>query len=244
LFGIGVVFFCFGIIASSAASSAVGALGLAMGTPFFMFSLFPLAIGGIALLIHYTQRPTSEQYEKWVAERSEALYSKALQRLHLDEKDDCKCIIEVQGGISSLLQLTKKFPEKELVVKRLPDGFRHYSINSSIYIFLTQNDVAIYSGYVNALAQHERFEDADHYYYKDIVAVSTTGPMFIFEDGLSEREVQKQGFLVRASNGDAVGTDYAVKVVLRDKDNREQLEGVDEVVQALLHLLRDYNIAH
>jgi hypothetical protein len=231
LFGIGVVFFLFGIIMLHSVSGG------------FIVGLFPLAIGSIALLIHYTQRPSSEQYEKWVAERCEALYDKAKQRLHLDEKDDCEHIIEVQGGISSLLQLTKKFPEKEIIVKRLPSGFRHYSINNIIYIFRTKSGIAIYSGYINALAQHERFEDADHYYYKDIIAVSTTGPTFVFEEGLSEREEQRQGFLIRANEGDTVGTDYAVKVVLRDGKNREQLNGVDEVVAALLHLLRDYKTA-
>src|ERR1019366_8780384 len=165
--------------------------------------------------IHYTQRPTDEQYERWVAERCEPLYKKALQRLHLDEKDDCESIIEVRGGISSLQQLTKKFPEKEIVVKRLQSGFRHYSINSSIYIFLTKDNIAIYSGYINALAQHERFEDADRYYYQDIVAVSTSGPMFVSAEGPAQREIQMQGFLVRINNGDAVGTDYAAKVLLR-----------------------------
>lgn len=194
----------------------------------------------IPLYIHYTQRPTSEQYEGWVTERCEPLYSKALQRLHLDEKDDCESIIEVRGGISSIQQLTKKFPEKEVVVKRLQNGFRHYSINSSIYIFLTRNNIAIYSGYINALAQHERFEDADRYYYQDIVAVSTTGPMFIFENGSSQQEIQMQGFLVRVNNGDAVGTDYAAKVILRNEGTRERVQGVDQVVPELLRLLKDH----
>ena len=73
------------------------------------------------------------------------------------DESECENVIEVQGGISSLLQLTKKFPEKEIVVKRLPDGCRRYSINLCMYIFLTKDEIAIYSGYINALAQKRTF---------------------------------------------------------------------------------------
>ena len=149
----------------------------------------------------------------------------------------------MEGGISSLLQLTKKLPEKEIVVKRLPNGFRHYSINVCMYIFLTKDEIAIYSGYINALTQNERFEDADRYYYQDIVAVSTSGPIYTLWDGSSQKEVQMQGFLVRANNGDVIGTDYATRVILRDGGKRMQVEGVDEVVPALLHFLQDHKLS-
>lgn len=140
-----------------------------------------LTWGGAYLFAHY-QRPKDEEYATWVLKRSQSLYNTALQRLQLDESQ-CESIIEVQGGISSLLQLTKKFPEKEIRVKRVLYGFRHYSINVCTYIFLTKDSIAIYSGYINALTQQERFEDADHYYYQDIVGVSTSGPIYIFENG-------------------------------------------------------------
>jgi len=187
----------------------------------------------------YADRPTDELYERWVTERSQVLYKIALQRLHLHESQ-CESIIEVQGGISSLLQLTKKFPEKEIVVKRLSNGLRHYSINVAMYVFLTKDDIAIYSGYINALAQQERFEDADHYYYENIVAVSTSGPIYAVGGA---NVIQRQGFLVRASNGDAVGTDYATKVLLREGENRVETKGVDKVVAALLQLLRDHKVS-
>ena len=128
-------------------------------------------------------------------------------------------------------------------MKRLPNGRRHYSINVSIYIFLMKDEIAIYSGYVNALAQMERFEDADHYYYENIVAVSTSGPIYKSWVGSSEKEIQMQGFLVRANNGDVVGTDYATKVVLREGEERIEVQGVDKVVAALLQLLRDHKLS-
>lgn len=236
IFGIGVVLLLLGILIASV--PYVGALGI----PFILWGLVLGAIGGIPLLIHYTQRPTPSQYEGWVYERSQPLYDIALKRLHLDISQ-CKSIIEVQGGISSLIRLTKKFPEKEIVVKRLPDGFRHYSINTCIYIFLLEDAIAIYSGYINALGQRERFEDAERYYYKDIVAVSTSGPVFLVGDDASTKEVQRQGFLVRANNGDIVGTDYATRVIARGDGRRRQLEGVDEVVPALLHFVQDHKAA-
>jgi hypothetical protein len=211
--------------------------------PFFLILGVGLGLffgGGIPLYAHYSERPTDDQYAKWVIERSQPLYKTALQRLHIVDESQCESIIEVQGGISSLLQLTKKFPEKEIVVKRLPNGYRHYSINVCTYIFLTKDDIAIYSGYINALAQNERFEDADRYYYKDIVGVSTSGPIYTSSDGPSGKELQRQGFLVRASNGDAVGTDYATSVVLREGEKRVEIEGVDKVVARLLFLLRDH----
>lgn len=238
----------------------VGLMALQAGFPGGLFIILGLALaggGGFPLLIHYGSRPTDDQYGQWVSERLQPLYKKALQRLHLDESQ-CESIIEVQGGISSLLQLTKKFPEKEIAVKRLPDGLRHYSINVCTYIFLTKDDIAIYSGYINAFAQNERFEDADHYYYKDIVGVSTSGPIYtstvysstatsgqlpLFYDMYEkEKEIQRQGFFVRVSNGEVVGTDYATKVALRDSEKRVQIQGVDEVVAALLSLLRDHNV--
>ncbi len=153
------------------------------------FSTFSLILGvvflvwgGIPFLI-YTDCPSDQQYADWVIERSKPLYKAALQRLHIDESQ-CENIIEIQGGISSLHQLTKKFPNKEIVVKRLPNGLRHYSINMSTYIFLARDEIAIYSGYMNALAQEERFEDADHYYYQAIVGVSTSGPIYTFRNGI------------------------------------------------------------
>ncbi len=126
--------------------------------PFHTFSLILgvvfFAWGGIPFLV-YTNCPNDQQYADWVIERSKPLYKAALQRLHIDESQ-CENIIEIQGGISSLHQLTKKFPNKEIVVKRLPNGLRHYSINMSTYIFLARDEIAIYSGYINALAQEER----------------------------------------------------------------------------------------
>lgn len=220
-------------------------LGIAIplvGVVFIVFGLIIAAIGAVPLIIHYSSRPSDEQYAKWVSERSQSLYRTALQRLHLDESQ-CERVIKVEGGISSLQQLTKKFPEKEITVKRLQDGSRHYSINVCMYIFLTKNDLAIYSGYINAFAQNERFEDADHYYYKDIVGVSTSGPIYTPAGGFSDREIQRQGFFVRISNGEVVGTDYATKVELGDAKSRVQVEGVDDVVAGLLSLLRDHNVA-
>lgn len=196
--------------------------------------------GGVPLLA-YGEQPSDYAYASWVKERSQPLYKKALQRLHLDESQ-CESIIEIQGGLSSLLQLTKKFPEKEIAVKRLPNGLRHYSINVCTFIFLTKDDLAIYSGYINALAQSERFEDADHYYYKDIVGVSTSGPIYTSTTEVSEKETQMQGFLVRISNGEVAGTDYATKVELREGDKRVLIKGVDLVVAQLLTLLRDHNV--
>jgi hypothetical protein len=212
-----------------------------LGGVFIVLGLGFLFGGGIPLMIHYSNLPTDEQYAQWVSERSKPLYKKALQRLHVDESQ-CESIIEVQGGYSSVLQLTRKFPEMEIAVKRLPNGLRHYSINVCTYIFLIKDNIAIYSGYINAFAQNERFEDADHYYYKDIVGVSTSGPIYTLKNGSSEKEIQRQGFFVRVSNGEAVGTDYARRVVLGDAENRERIHGVDEVVAILLSLLRDHNV--
>ena len=212
--------------------------------PFAIFLMISggvlLAWGGISFLV-YEDKPTDQEYANWVAARSKPLSSKALQRLHLDESQ-CESIVEVQGGFSSLLQFTKKFPEKEVAVKRLSNGLRHYSINVCTYIFLTKNDLAIYSGYINAFAQNERFEDADHYYYKDIVGVSTSGPIYTILSGSTEKEIQMQGFFVRINNGEAVGTDYATKVELRSEEKRVQIQGVDPVVAELLALLRDHNV--
>jgi len=214
----------------------------AASTPFLVLGLALLAIGGIPLFIHYTQRPSSEQYERWVAERSQSLYGIAIQRLHILDETLCTSIVEVQGAISSVVQLAKKFPEKETVVRRLPNGLRHYSINMCTYIFLVQNKIGIYSGYINAFSQQERFEDADNYYYKDIVGVSTSGPIYIIGDGYPDQ--QRQGFFVRINNGDVVGTDYATKVMLRHGGSRVQIDGVDDVVAALLKDLRDHSMSH
>jgi hypothetical protein len=201
-----------------------------------------VSLGGIPLFIHYTQRPSSEQYERWVAERSQSLYEIALQRLHIVDEALCTSIVEVQGAISSLAQLTKKFPEKEIVVRRLPNGLRHYSINMCTYIFLVQDRIGVYSGYINAFSQQERFEDADNYYYKDIVGVSISGPTYII--GNSSPDQQRQGVFVRINNGDVLGTDYATKVMLRHRGNRVPIDGVDDVVAALLKDLRDHNMSH
>jgi hypothetical protein len=211
-------------------------------TPFFLILGVGFLIwGGIPTLIH-SDRPTDDDYAKWIIERRQPLYTVALRRLHIDESQ-CESIIEMHGGISSLLQLTKKFTEKEIMVKRLPKGYRRYSINLSIYIFLTKDEVAIYSGYINALSQNERFEDADRYYYKDIVGVSTSGPVYTSWDISPEEEIQMQGFFVRMSSGDAVGTDYASRVILRSGENKVEIKGVDKVVPALLHLLRDHKVS-
>jgi hypothetical protein len=225
-----------------------GAILLPLGSTFVgstiisFLGLVLLAAGGIPLFIHYTQRPSSKQYERWVAERSQSLYEIALQRLHIVDETLCTSIVEVQGAISSLVQLTKKFPEKEIVVRRLPNGLRYYSINMCTYIFLVQDRIGVYSGYINAFSQQERFEDADNYYYKDIVGVSTSGPTYII--GNSSPDQQRQGFLVRINNGDVVSTDYATKVMLRHRGNRVPIDGVDNVVAALLKDLRDHNMSH
>jgi hypothetical protein len=232
------------LLIAGASISLIGLLVLNLfGNSFLIAGLILAAIGGIPLFVYYENRPTDEQYMQWVSERLQPLYKKALQRLHLDESQ-CENIIEIQGGFSSLLQLTRKFPEKEIAVKRLSNGFRNYSINVCTYIFLTKDDIAIYSGYINALAQIERFEDADHYYYKDIVGVSTSGPIYTSRDrpGSSSEEIQRQGFFVRISNGEVVGTDYATKVLLVSKKQRIEIKGVDDVVAALLALLRDHNV--
>lgn len=233
-----------GLLIAGALICLIGLLTLNLfGGTFLIVGVILAAIGGVPLFAYYGDQPIDKQYTQWVSERSQPLYEKALQRLHLDESQ-CESIIELQGGFSSLLQLTRKFPEKEIAVKRLSNGYRNYSINVCTYIFLTKDDIAIYSGYINALAQSERFEDADHYYYKDIVGVSTSGPIYTSRDRprSPSEEIQRQGFLIRISNGEVVGTDYATKVLLISKKKKIQIKGVDEVVAALLALLRDHNV--
>jgi hypothetical protein len=219
-----------------------GLQGPTSGPIFIVLGLLLLAGGGTPLAIHYTQRPTDEQYAEWLAERSKLLYTSAVQRLHILDEAQCTSIAEVQGAISSYVQISKKFPEKEIVVKRLPNGLRHYSINVCTHIFLAPNRIAIYSGYINALTQSERFEDADNYNYKDIVGISTSGPVYVIGDGSPER--RRQGFFVRINNGDVIGTDYATRVVLRHGETRVPVDGVDDVVAGLLADLRDHNISH
>jgi hypothetical protein len=67
--------------------------------------------------------------------------------------------------------------------------------------------------------------------------------LYIFRNRSAEEEIQMQGFFIRVSNGDVVGTDYATRVILWQGEKRVQVEGVDEVVPALLYLLRDHNIS-
>ncbi len=240
---LGVFAFLFGIIVGGTVGAATGGIGAALGVPFIIFGIMFFIVGGIPILLHYARRPSEDQYSKWVFERSQPLYYTAIQRLHIDLESQRPTVVEVEGGISSLVRLAKKFPEKEIILKRLSSGLRHYSINTAMYIFLTKNEIAIYSGYINALAQKERFEDAVRYYYQDIVAVSTSGPIFLYSDGTSTKEIQMQGFLVSANNGDVVGTDYAVNVILRDGERKEVLQGVDKVVPALLHFLKDHKVS-
>jgi hypothetical protein len=230
----GIVLGVFGILLAGILGSQAVYL-IILGVGFFIW-------GGI-LFGMYSDRPTDEQYANWVAERSKALYETARQRLHIVDESECERIIEVQGAISSLLQHKQKFPEKEIILKRLSNGRRHYSINVCMYIFLLKDDIAIYSGYINALAQAERFEDADHYYYENIVAVSTSGPIYKSWARSSETEIQMQGFLVRANNGDAIGTDYATKIFLREKGGKRAEISIDEIVAALLSLIRSHKLS-
>src|SRR5262249_16260332 len=127
LFFIGVLVSTIGtILALNAANSAASSQSYpyyAASSPPSFFGSFPMYIvglgvvlllwGGIPLLAN-SDRPNSEEYRRWIIKKSQPLYKKALQRLHLDESQ-CESIIEIQGGISSLQQLTKKFPEKEIV---------------------------------------------------------------------------------------------------------------------------------
>ena len=93
----------------------VGMIGIGtvriLGPSLIILGLAFCAAGGIPLLIHYTDVPSDSEYTKWVSERSQPLYGKALQRLHLDESQ-CERIIEVQGGDLLFASTDKKIPRK------------------------------------------------------------------------------------------------------------------------------------
>ena len=136
----------------------IGGIVLLFISPvFLLFFILPvlagitlILVGSIWLIIKYTVRPSDEQYRGWLEERQLFLVNKAHQKAFLDLTQLESPRFVFKGSIRPNTLEAKNYKE---VYKKDTRFGPHFSINTHLIIFLTKDNIIVFSSGINALDQ-------------------------------------------------------------------------------------------
>ena len=173
--------------------------------------------------------PTEDEYQAWLDERCLDRYEKAKIKLYLARFE------------SELRLIGGKLPSGEdepPLVRSLPNGRWHASLNVCKYVFLTKDSMKVFTSEIDALHQRRRKETSSHYFYEHVVSVS-------FDDSLQPLEGKSKLFKIRTfsfafDNGETISPNIMSAFLQSPQGDFDDLE---EVVANFLMLLRDHKVS-
>jgi hypothetical protein len=177
--------------------------------------------------------PTEDEYQAWLDERYFDLYEKAKRKLRLVRSESELSLI---GGI---------FPseeDKRPLVRSLRNRRWHSSLNVCKYVFLTKDNMKVFSSEIDALHQKNRNESSSHYFYEHIVSVSFEEIIqpFKFENPPELKFIKRQYFSFAIDNGDYISPNIMSASLQSPQGDFNDLE---EIVANFLMLLRDHKVS-
>src|SRR5207302_11473283 len=130
-----------------------------------LVGLLPLVVGAIILFL-LRAKPSDRQYEQWLEDQFNTLTSTVLQKLNIDRSQ--------VAGMQRLYLHSYVIPGSadaqkftDVRAKKGKDRIWRFSINAYTYFVPTDDHIAIFSSYIDALSQSAHVEEAHHYYYPD-----------------------------------------------------------------------------
>ncbi len=242
----------------------------------YLYALSPLvfiygAIIGILLsaaiiIVAYSTAPTDEQYDAWVESRRKMIINSAYDKLRISSNQVISSPyipgpLIIEGFIDPLDKEMRsqyardildkkgnKIDEIDVEYKIGKDGGLRCSVNTLLYIVPIEDYIAVFYSDINALEQGRRYQETAHYYYHDVVGITTDDqqiPLFRHLRGMNET-VLYQRFSLEVSNGESIGTSLLVDTRTIDKRDLEKMpplvvfdSEVDRTISALLMFLRD-----
>ncbi len=216
---------------------------------FLLFFILPvlagitlILVGSIWLIIKYTVRPSDEQYRGWLEERQLFLVNKAHQKAFLDLTQLESPRFVFKGSIRPNSLEAKNYKE---VYKKDTRFGPHFSINTHLIIFLTKDNIIVFSSGINALDQMWSTSTVRYYYYEHVSGIQIADTVLeITTNQNIQAHFQAQVFYLLIDSGEQVGSDMVVSMGLEDANGTiAATESNDQLINRLISLLKDHKVS-
>lgn len=193
---------------------------------------------GIALIAYWLFQnkdafgaPSDEDFDAAVKAKAGDIKSRALKKFGVDESE--LTLIEPIVFFGPSLDAPAG---KQSLVKRGKDGIWRTSAYNAVAVFFSESQLFIYQ-HTWSMVNSNRSENADEYFYKDIVSVSTQSDSETFEEFVkgtkTERQVNIEAFSLRTTGGNAAKAGI----------ERRFAPNIDRQVQGMKNLIREKKAA-
>lgn len=234
---------------------------------FIYGALVGTLLGVIIIIVAYSTAPTDAEYDAWVENRRKMIIDNAFDKLRINinqivSNPYIPGPLIIKGFIDPLDEEMRKRYSKDIndhkgnkidvedvEYKVGKDGMLRCSVNTLLYIALLEDYIAIFYSDINALEQSQRYQETAHYYYHDVVGITTDDeqiPLSRYVSGAKNGVALYQRFSLEVSNGESVGTSLLIDkrtLSSQDLDKMHSLvvfdSEVDRTISALLMFLRD-----
>jgi hypothetical protein len=224
----GAVFLC-GIVSQTSLILVAGLVVALVAT-----AIIAIIVGG--------SKPTDEEYDQWVDHQAQMLLSRAPVKLGLDPSQITRDPLEIHGFVLPGMKDARKYRADELRWKIGRDGKPRFSVNIYTYFFPADHHIAAFVSDINALNQAAHNEEAEEYFYKDIVGATANDEQDHITIKEKQYQYRVQSFALKINSGDSIG----VTVNATPMDNKQNIpsfhvpdSGVDSTIAQLRMLLRD-----
>ena len=216
----------------------------------FVCWLICVLIGFVIVILMKIFAPTDEDYDKWLEYHRSILYNRATYRLGLHQSQ-IKAVLCLQGGISrdNLNSWYSKYSNqyrKCSYKKGKKDGNIRFSANLFAHYILTQDNISIFSGAVDAFNQSRHIEEMQHYYYEHIMGIFASDIRETTQFANQQSDVlYNYRFFLKLVNGEPIGIDTMVNMYLIEKGKvvTSGVSSIDQILLILLALIRDHKQA-
>lgn len=216
-------------------------------------------IGGFALsviiiVVAYSVTPSDREFDQWLESRRSILANSVFHKLRIDPKQVISSPyapqpLIIHGFVRPKSEEAKEIYDDRVYIKPGKDGLPRFSINTLLYFVPVEHHIAIFYCDINAIDQSLRYQETAHYYYHDVVGLTTDDQQIpIPLNGIySNRKFSLlfQKFALEVSNGESIGTNVFVGIHVIHKQDLKKAppfvvvdSEVDQIISALLMLLR------
>lgn len=183
-----------------------------------------LASFGIILVLPI-KKPSDNELDKICLAQIKDLKQKALRKLGIDE-EEVKLISPVMIHGYSFTRITTP-----IMHKTGKDNINRSSNYEAMILLFSENQVHTYK-YTFSLIADEHSEDAEEYFYQDIVTISTSSERETIKTGKVEKTIQYEAFKLTTAGGNSL------VCALRD------VGGTEKSIQGMRQLLRQKKTAY
>ncbi len=197
--------------------------GIVMGL--VLASIGFIGLGAIFIRRDPPKKPSDNELDKICLAQIKDLKQKALRKLGIDE-EEVKLISPVVIHGYSFTRITTP-----IMHKTGKDNINRSSNYEAMILLFSENQVHTYK-YTFSIIADEHSEDAEEYFYQDIVTISTSSERETIKTGKAEKTIQYEAFKLTTAGGNSL------VCALRD------VGGTEKSIQGMRQLLRQKKTAY